>query len=94
MKLNFEWKTKKGQYQTGSSLYLNKIMVASYEYNSSRSKSDSHDDNDWTGTTLLPQANRQEYSSNENTLKLKLQHIVELWFKETTNPGDMEITGR
>lgn len=84
MKINFKWKGNTAQYQTGESLYLNKIRVASYEWNSSRSKSDSKRSNadDYVGQTLLPQANRNTYGETPQMVKTKIEHIVTSWFEE------------
>lgn len=36
--MNFQWKAKTGQYQNGEVLYLNKILIAHINWNSSRAR--------------------------------------------------------
>ena len=40
MKLNFRWKQKIAQYSSGDWLYLNRICVGGYEWNSTHSRLD------------------------------------------------------
>ena len=84
--MNFKWVENKAQYQTGESLYLNRICVGSYGWNSTRSKSDGLGDSiDWIGNVTLPSLSdkaKRQYGSNEEEIKVKLERVVTRWFKE------------
>ena len=82
MKLNFQWKQKTAQFQTGESLYLNGIRVADYGWNGLRSRTGSHDNNDWVGGALLPQATKTLYDDAQDELKAKLERLVTMWFEK------------
>ncbi len=82
MKLNFKWKKNTAQYQTGESLYLNKIKIGGYGWNSFRSKSAASVDNDWAGQTVLPQATQVLYGKDQDEVKARIEHLVTSWFKE------------
>ena len=58
--LNFKWVEKKGRFDNGESLYLNRIKLGGYGWNSSRSKSDNPDDSiNWTGELALPSLSKK-----------------------------------
>lgn len=83
MKLNFKWKENTGQYQTGESLYLNRIKVGSYGWNSSRSRSDPKDSTkDYVGQTILPQATSSFYGQTTDEVKTKIERHIKAWFVE------------
>ena len=87
MKLNFQWKENKAKYQTGESLYLGRICIGSYGWNSSRSKSESERDNleDWSGSLLLPSllnSAQRVYGSSAEEVKVKMGKVVTSWFRE------------
>ena len=85
IKLNFEWKENKGQYQTGESLYLNKIRIGSYGWNSARSQSKKDDSIDWAGQVELPSLSdiaRRVYGKTPDDVKAKIEQIVTNWFTE------------
>lgn len=82
MKLNFAWKENKLQYQSGESLYLNRIRVASYCWNSFKSRDNPGTNNRYSGTVSLPQISKTFYSDNENTLKEQLKKAVTGWVTE------------
>lgn len=85
IKLNFQWKENKGQYQTGESLFLNRIMVGSYGWNGTRSRSEPRDDTkDYLGNTTLPQMGKFLYGQTPDEIKSKIEHKVTAWFKEVT----------
>jgi len=88
MKLTFKWKEDTAQYQTGESLYLNKIKVGSYGWNSTRSKSDLREELDWVGQTLLPQAGQRLYGQNQDEVKVKIERLVTSWFNETLSKAE------
>jgi len=88
-KLKFVWVQKKGQYQTGESLYLNKIRVADYEWNSWRSKTEAGQSNtrNYIGTILLPSLSdsvKHVYGESPDEIKPKIESVVTNWFKEAT----------
>ena len=84
MKLNFIWKENTGKYQSGESLFLNRIRVASYEWNGSRSRNDPHDNNNYVGRIILPQSRESVYDDDTDILRSKIENIVTAWFKEAT----------
>lgn len=81
MELNFKWKEKTASYQTGESLYLNIIRVASYGWNSGRSKAEKDNSKDWVGHITLPQAPGGIYGKDQDEIKAKIECIVINWFK-------------
>ncbi len=89
MKLNFQWKENKARYQTGESLYLDRICIGSYGWNSCRSKSESERDNleDWSGSLLLPSLSgsaRRVYASSIEEVKAKMEKVATNWFNMAT----------
>ena len=84
MKLNFKWVEKKAQYQTGDFLYLNRICLASYDWNSSRSKSEADDESKrWSGQISLPSLkNKDVYGESPEAIKVKIEQVVTSWFRE------------
>ena len=87
-KLNFTWVEKKAQYQTGEALYLNRIKLGAFYWNSSRSKSDEQDDsNNWVGELALPSLSgksKRVFGSNPDEVKMKMEQITIEWFTEAT----------
>ncbi len=87
VKLNFTWKEKTGKYQTGMYLYLNKICVADYGWNSVRSKSeaDASNSQDYIGRIYLPSLKdtaETVYGSSPEEVKPKIEEGVLNWFNE------------
>lgn len=83
MKLNFKWKENTAQYQTGESLYLNRIKVGSYGYNSTRPRSETRDTTkDYVGHTFLPQATSPFYGQSPDEIKTKIERHIRAWFIE------------
>jgi hypothetical protein len=83
-KLNFIWKEKKAQYQTGESLYLNRICIAGYSWNAGRSKGDTSSNN-WAGNIDLPNlrdSSRRLLAETEETMRIKIEQVVNSWFTE------------
>ena len=82
-RLNFKWKGNKGQFQTGESLYLGKIRVGAYNWNSSRSRSNPRDATlTYSGSSILPQLDRTVYGQTPEEIKGKIERQVIVWFKE------------
>ena len=52
--MNFIWKQKIGVYQTGESLYLNRIRLGGYCWNCLRASTDKDKSPDWVGQISLP----------------------------------------
>ena len=84
MNLNLVWKKNEAQYQTGETLYLNNILVASYGWNSGMSKGDpDRDEKQWSGQITLPSLkNKFRYGSTQEMVKTKIEITVKNWFKE------------
>lgn len=78
MNLNFTWKKKTGQYQSGESLYLNKIQIAVYSWSMKMKQGIS-----WEGILLLPGLkNEYLYAATEEEIKQELELACTNWFKE------------
>lgn len=78
-----EWRVKTGRFQSGASYYLNRIYVAGYEWNSTRSQPREHDNNDWLGAVALPSLkNNTVVAGSEQEIKEKIEHIVSSWFRQ------------
>ena len=86
MELNFRWVDKKAQYQTGKTLYLNAIAVASYDWNCFLSKSDTNkEDKRYRGVINLPSLkDNMRYGSTDEMVMSKIELTVRNWFKEAT----------
>ena len=83
MKLNFHWKKKVGPFQTGESLYLNRIVVGGYYWNDTRPRGSSEEATTWNGIISLPSLKTKEvYGSTPDEVKTKIETVVKQWFKE------------
>lgn len=85
VRLNFIWKQKKGEYQQGDNLYLNKIRIASFDWNIARSRNDTSQDNRYVGHIELPSlsdTSKRVYAGTPEEIKNKIEQAVELWFTE------------
>ncbi len=85
VKLNFQWRKAMGQYQTGELLYINKICVGSYYWNSSRSQGDEDESTRYVGGIDLPSLKdtmKRQYGGSPEDIKLNIEKIVTNWFKE------------
>ena len=85
VKLQFTWKRKTATYETGESLYLNRIHIAEFSWNISRSQGDTEAP-DWAGQIRLPSLkNNRVYGHSEAEIRTRIEHIVTMWFKEIYN---------
>jgi len=83
VELEFDWRENKAQYQTGESLYLNRILVASYGWNSSQSKGNEDITKRYSGRLILPSLrNSSVYAASESDIKVEIERIVNNWFTE------------
>ncbi len=85
MKLNFKWKKKTRQFQTGDYLYLNKICVGGYSWNSTRSQHESNNDTQWVGNIDMPSLTdkaKRVYGASPEIVKLKMEQVITNWFEE------------
>ena len=58
--MNFKWIENKAQFQSGESLYLNRIKIGSYGWNSTRSRDDNLGNSvNWSGELSLPSLSGQ-----------------------------------
>ena len=88
MGLNFNWRRKEAQYQTGEALFLNKIRLGGYSWNSSRPGGE--DGDKWAGIVDLPTLahdSKYTFGNSEEALKLRMENIVSAWFKEALKHG-------
>ncbi len=87
MDLHFKWVKNKARYQTGESLYLNKIKIGSYSWNSAQSQGNHIESMNWEGRIELPSLSdkaRTVYGGTQDEIKHKIEQIITNWFKETT----------
>ena len=81
--MKFIWMGKTGASQSGCTLYLNRIRVAGYSWNSSRPQSKIREEPDWTGYIDLPSLKNKGASGNtEDEIKARIEKVVTDWFKE------------
>lgn len=80
--MNYIWKKKTGQYQTGCNLYLNRIHLGGYEWNSMRSQG-TDEPTDWAGHINLPSLMKSTvYGITIEEIKAKMEKLVTEWFNE------------
>ena len=80
--LQFKWKVKTGQFQSGESLYLNRIRLGGYEWNSLRSRDDPDAPN-YTGSLTLPSLkDNTVFGNTTDEIKFKLENKTNDWFQE------------
>ena len=85
MDLSFTWKESKGQYSSGESLYLNRIQVGSYGWNSNRPKGNTPDETNYAGNILLPSLkNHRVFAGTREEVKVKMEKVATNWFSEAT----------
>lgn len=83
--MKFIWARKTGTYQTGCNLYLNKIRVAGYTWNSSRSQGNPKNEPDWAGYIDLPSLKNASVSGDtEGEIKTKIERVVTDWFNRAS----------
>ena len=82
--LNFLWKSKGGQFQTGESLTINGLYMGGYSWNSFRRVGDKdYDSTQWVGGITLPSLKdtaRRVYGAETKEIKAKIEGIVTRWF--------------
>ena len=85
MKLDFRWVEKKSTYTAGETLYLNRIRIGSYHWNSARAQGTDDDSTRYAGEIGLPSLSdkaRRIYDSSPLAIKPKIEGVVTRWFKE------------
>lgn len=93
MKLNFKWKKKTGQYQQGDYLYVNKIHIGGYDWNSARPRHEAEIDDSarWVGYIELPSLadkSKRVYGANPDEVKTQMERVVTDWFTEALREGE------
>lgn len=82
--MNFIWKQKTGRFRSGESLYLNRIHLGGYEWNSCKSQGNKDKSIDWTGQVTLPSLKNQTvYGATTEEVKTNMERLVIQWFKVT-----------
>lgn len=82
MDIKGEWRTKTGRFQSGESLYLNRVCVGGYEWNSCRPRGSAETDR-YVGNISLPSTKSTHvFGDSEEEVKLKVERVVNNWFKE------------
>lgn len=83
MKLDFKWIENKGRFSSGESVYLNRIRIGSYGWNSARRQGSG--DPDYVGEITLPSLSaktKRVYSDTQEEIKTKMEAVIKGWFKE------------
>ena len=81
--LKFQWKSNQAKYANGEILFINNVRIGSYDYNSTRSKTGSHEGNDWVGKINLPGLqNTILYDGTTSGVKTKVENLVNRWFQQ------------
>ncbi len=84
--MNFLWKQKTGAYQTGESLYLNRIHLGGYYWNTLRASTDKDKSTDWVGQISLPSLKSNTvYGGTDEEVKTKMEKLVIQWFNEASH---------
>ena len=85
MELHFTWKPNKGQYSNGENLYLNRIRVAGYGWNSTRNRDAEPRKPDWVGRIDLPSLKQaSKFGDTTDEVKGKIEQSVTNWLNEAT----------
>ena len=87
MNLKFRWVDKKARYRTGESVYLGKICVGNYSWNSGQSQSNRDALIDWVGNITLPSlgdSSKRVYGSTPYVVRARIEQIITSWFEEAT----------
>jgi len=88
VKLNFIWKEKTLRYQNGERLYMGRICVGQYEWNSTRSRSDKSEGTRYIGRVLLPSLKKEPiYGAAPEDIKTEVERVVTVWFEEALKEG-------
>ena len=81
--MNFTWKIKRGLYQSGQALYLNRIRVGGYGWNAFLPRGSHDDSKRWQGEVSLPSLKTKDiFSFGEEIIRAKIEGVVSDWFKE------------
>ncbi len=83
MILLFRWRTKAGQFSSGSSLFLNQIRVGGYSYNAAQSQGENDESKAWVGNIDLPSLKdsaKVVYGKTEEQVKQGIEEMVAKWF--------------
>lgn len=79
MKLNFKWVLD----GSGEDLYINRINAGSYSWNASRTRGESHENNDYIGSTTLPGLSHKTFlDGSREKIKEQIENCVKSWFNE------------
>ncbi|KKL76918.1 hypothetical protein LCGC14_2040070 [marine sediment metagenome] len=82
--MNYIWRAKRFQYQSGEYLYLNRIYVGEYSWNSYRPQG-SEEANHYEGNIFLPSIkNKRVFADTAEEVKVKVEKIVNSWLIEAT----------
>jgi hypothetical protein len=92
--MNFVWKTKTGQYQTGEILTVNLIRLADYSWNSSLSKDETEENkiaHRYVGNINLPGLiTLRIYGATPDGIKSSIENRVTKWF-EAVGRGNVTL---
>ncbi len=81
--MNFIWKLNIGAYQTGESLYLNRICLGGYYWNCLKASTDKDKSTDWVGQISLPSLKSNTvYGGTTEEVKTNMEKLFIQWFKE------------
>jgi hypothetical protein len=91
MKLNFQWKQQMGQFQNGSNVYLNRIMVGQVCWNSLQSRDTpkaEHDAKQYIGSSYLF-TGKSWFAPTEQDAKTIVEQKVNVWFVEALKDSEV-----
>ena len=95
MELTFTWKENTGSFESGESLYLNKIRLGSYSWNSNRSRDKVPRDPDYAGQLNLPSLKIKRVLEDDiESIKAKMEQMVTTWFTEALKKEENGISIR
>lgn len=81
-KLNLVWKPQKGQFASGENLYLNRLLIGNYAYNSLQSKEDRLSRGAYIGRIFLPSLTTPLHGESPDAIKAIVEQNVRAWFIE------------
>ena len=83
-KLSFYWKGKTATFETGERLYVNRICVASYNWDGVTPIEERKERGNWAGHIDLPSLKNREglYANDTIQLKARIEKIITQWFNE------------
>lgn len=81
--MEYTWRVKTGQFQSGQSMYLNRILLGGYYWNGTQPQSAHDDSKNWVGELALPSLVKgMIYGHSEENIRAEMERAANSWFKE------------